>query len=416
MKQELTERGLAKLIKDRPAEGRIEVSDTKRPGLRFRLSSSGQAVWMYEKRVKGDPKRKHTLGKHSKEFGLAEARAQALLLEVEAAQGIDRVAINKAKQLDEGAAKLRAQSIRKVLDLYDDLHLSNLRTGTERRKQIEQALEDKLDLPIASLRRSDLQLAIDQKASAQHKTAANRVRAALKAFTKWAAGRDHIPSDIGLELPKPFKETSRKRAPSIDEVRAIWEATYKLGNLWGPPLRLLILTAQRRQEIFGLKWSEVDFGAATITKSGDHTKNAQEHVTHLSPPAMAELRTLKDASADESTSFIFTTTGTTPISGFSQIKARLDKLLGEDFEPWRLHDLRTSFATAMVEAGIPENVADRVLNHSAVGSSPSAVARVYNRAEMLEQRAHALDLWAKLVTNTAGSVVFFGEAGNAKKV
>lgn len=397
MKQELTERGLAKLIKEKPTSGRMEVSDTKRPGLRFRLSASGQGVWMYEKRVKGGPKRKHTLGKHSKEFGLAEARAQALMLEVEAAQGIDRVAINEAKKLEEETVKLRALSVRQVLELYDDLHLANLRTGPERRKQIEQALKGKLELPIASLRRTDLQLAIDQKASASHKTAANRVRAALKAFTKWAAGRDHIPSDIGLELPKPFKETSRKRAPSIEEIHAIWEATFELGELWGPPLRLLILTAQRRQEIFGLKWPEVDFEAATITKSGEDTKNAQEHVTHLSPPALSELRALREAAGDDPSSYIFTTTGKTPISGFSQVKARLDRLLGEDFEPWRLHDLRTSFATAMVEAGIPENVADRVLNHSAVGSAPSAVARVYNRADMLEQRARALDLWADLV-------------------
>lgn len=52
----------------------------------------------------------------------------------------------------------------------------------------------------------------------------------------------------------------------------------------------------------------------------------------------------------------------------------------------------------MVERGVPESVADRVLNHSAVGSAPSVVARVYNRASMLKQRARALDDWAKFVT------------------
>ncbi len=395
MKRELNNRFLESLKP--PRTGREEYSDTKRPGLRFRLSANGQAVWMYEKRIKDGPKRKHTLGKHSKEFGLSEARALALTLEVEAAQGIDRVSLNRSKKLTEETAKSRSLSIRQVLQLYDNLHLSNLRTREERRKQIVQALESKLDTPIADLRRSDLQLAIDEKATASHKTAANRVRAALKAFTKWAAGRDHIPYDVGLELPKPFKEASRVRTPSREEIHKIWQATYELVALWGPPLRLLILTAQRRQEIFGLKWSEVDFGASTITKAGVDTKNAQQHVTHLSPPAFAELKMLKEVAGDAPTGLIFTTTGTTPISGFSQVKARLDKLLGDDFEPWRLHDIRTAFATAMVERGVPENVADRVLNHSAVGSAPSAVARVYNRAGMLEQRARALDAWGDLV-------------------
>ena len=136
-----------------------------------------------------------------------------------------------------------------------------------------------------------------------------------------------------------------------------------------------------------------------MTKAGAATKNAQEHITHLSAPALAELRALQERAGGEPEGYIFTTTGRTPISGFSQVKARLDKLLGDDFEPWRLHDLRTSFATAMVEAGIPENVADRVLNHAAVSSAPSAVARIYNRASLLQHRARALDLWGQLLLN-----------------
>jgi hypothetical protein len=60
MRADLNDRYLRSLKP--PNAGRIEVSDTKRKGLRFRLSSKGKAVWMYEKRVKGGPKRKHTLG------------------------------------------------------------------------------------------------------------------------------------------------------------------------------------------------------------------------------------------------------------------------------------------------------------------------------------------------------------------
>ena len=60
--------------------------------------------------------------------------------------------------------------------------------------------------------------------------------------------------------------------------------------------------------------------------------------------------------------------------------------LGEDFPPWRFHDIRTGFATALAEAGEPETIVDRILNHVASGSAPSAVARVYNQAEQLPQR------------------------------
>lgn len=402
MQRDLTDRYLKSLKP--PLEGRLEVSDTKRAGLRLRLSSTGKAMWMYEKRVKGGQKRKHTLGAWPEPVSLSLARSMALEIEAEAAQGIDRVALAEEEQLSREAAQSSALSISQVLNLYDKLHLSKLRRGAERKRQIEQALANILDRPMGQLCRADLQRAVDDKASAGRGVYANRIRSALMAFTGWAAGRDHLETDFGLKLTKPTKEASRTRTPSTAEVHAIWDATFGLGNLWGPALRLLILTAQRRQEILGLRWSEVNLDAATITKPGTSTKNGQEHVTHLSELAIAELSILKqriEAKRKKVEGLIFTTTGTTPVSGVSKVKVRLDKLLGDEFKPWRLHDLRTAFATAMVERGVPENVADRVLNHSAVGSAPSAVARVYNRAGLLDQRAKALDMWAGLVTLSA---------------
>ena len=73
----------------------------------------------------------------------------------------------------------------------------------------------------------------------------------------------------------------------------------------------------------------------------------------------------------------------------------VERLVG--MEDWRLHDLRTAFASALCDAGEPEGVVDRCLNHAATGSAPSAVARVYNRSEMLPQRARVLDRWAAMV-------------------
>jgi hypothetical protein len=97
--------------------------------------------------------------------------------------------------------------------------------------------------------------------------------------------------------------------------------------------------------------------------------------------------------------FIFSFNGKTPISGFSKMKKRFNAELGEDFEPWTLHDMRTAMATALVEYDFAENVVDRVQNNQASGSAPSAVSRVYNQAELLPQRAEALDKWAEIVTH-----------------
>lgn len=398
MKTELTDRFVRNL--EPPVTGRIEVSDTKRPGLRLRVSAAGKKVWMFEKRVKGGAKRKHTIGAWPG-VSLADARAAALQIEVEASRGIDRIAEEKARRAEEEASKSTRMTVQQVIDLYEELHLSQLRTGRERKRQLEQSLARQLRAHMSDLTQRDLQQAIDEKLMAGRKVFANRIRAALVAFTKWAWARGYIHEDIGQRLTKPTRETARERAPSLKEIRAIYRAAEQLGPLWCPLVRLLLLTGQRRGEIVQLKWAELDLEARRMTKPGTTTKNAKPHITHLSEPALAELNKIKG----ERSGYVFTTTGTTPVSGLSRMKRRLNVLLGESFEPWRFHDIRTAMATALAEAGVPETIVDRIQNHAASGSAPSAVARVYNQAEQLPERARVLDRWAEMVTGRTHQVV-----------
>lgn len=406
LKVELSDRYL-KSLKE-PENGRVEISDIKRVGLRIRLypktgrTKKPRFVWMFEKRIKGGLKRKHTLGTWP-DISLSEARKIALEIELEAAKGIDRIEIQKQQKLKEEAAKAGLTTIEQVIDIYDKLHLSSLRTRDERNRQIRKSLEKHLQKTIADLTRKDLQEAIDAKANAGRKAYANRIRAALVAFAKWSWVRGYIESDIGAGIAKATKETARERVLSIQEVQSIWKTTFELGELWGGLIRLLLLTGQRRGEIMELKWNEVHFEKAQIIKAGSQTKNGKPHTTHLSPPALAELKALHKQTPQSE--WVFTTTQATPVSGIGKAKKNLDSLLGDNFEHWRLHDIRTAFASALAEAGEPETIVDRILNHSASGSAPSTVARVYNQANQLPQRARALDKWADIVTGRKGNVV-----------
>lgn len=386
-----------------PASGRIEVSDTLRPGLRLRITSAGKRVWVFEKRIKGGPKRKVTLGTYPA-LTLAAARKHANEIDVEAQQGIDRVEVAKEARIAKEAAKAALVPVREVLEAYDALHLSKLASGAERLRQLRQSLEAQLDEPIQSLSTRTLQSIVDGHMLRGKLTMANRIRAALAAFTAWAAQRGHMDADPGLRVARPSREKPRERCPSITEVRAIYAACDDMGPIWGPAFKLLILTGQRRAEILNLSWEEVELDAWRIVKPGSETKNGKAHITHLSEPA-AEILLGLLAGREDAKGFVFTTTGKTPVSGVSKAKARLDELLGNDFEPWRIHDLRTSMATALADAGESEQIVDRILNHSASGSAPSAVARVYQRSDLLAQRAVALDKWAALVTEKPADVV-----------
>jgi len=401
MKRDLTDRYLRSLQPD--PKDRIEVSDIRCAGLRFRLTPNGHASWVYEKRIKGGKKRKFTFGTWPKPVSLSAARTMAFEIQAEAARGYDRV---EGARLETEAKKLEAATnvtCREVLDAYVKIHLSTIKTGKERERQLVGALGELLDVPFKKLSRSDLQAAVDRKAESGARPYANRIRAALLAFANWAFVRGYTDEPIGAGVAKATKEKVRERVPTIAEVRDIWAASYHLGDVWGPFFRLLVLTGQRRGEIARLRWQEVNLEDKLIIKPGSETKNGKPHKTHLSHAAVEELEQMRDASG--AGDFVFSFDGKRPVANPSHAKARLDKLLGEDFEPWRIHDVRTALATALSEAGETESVVDRILNHVASGSAPSAVARVYNQAEMLPQRARALERWADIVTGKETGVV-----------
>lgn len=403
-KRRLTDQFIQKI--KAPEDKRFEYLDEACPGLYLRVYPTGRKVWVFEKRVKNGPKRKHTLGTYPAP-SLKEAREEAREIAVEASKGIDRVALAAEERRNAEHVKRTTRTVQEVIDLHNELHLVNLASGKERKATLEAALADLLDTPISDLRRIDLQNAIDQKAKSGAKIQANRCKAALSNFGKFAWQRGHVTDHIGAGLASAVKEEARDRVLSIDEVKEILEASHEIGPLWGPFLRLLIFTAQRRSEIASLSWSQVKFDKGWLELASSDTKNKSPHIVHLSEPALEEVQKLY--AARKRKGLLFTTTGQTPISGFSKMKGRLDKSLGDEFEPWRFHDLRTAFATAMGEAEVPESITDRILNHVASASAPSAVARAYNRAKMLEPRRRVIEKWADMLTGQEGdNVVKFG--------
>jgi integrase len=173
-----------------------------------------------------------------------------------------------------------------------------------------------------------------------------------------------------------------------------------------------LLTAQRRDEIAGLRWSELSDDLTVWILPADRAKNGREHVVHLSDETRAVLAAVpRLVGAD----LVFTTTGTTPVSGFSKAIARLtvaaetvrikqvtdagQRALAP-MPTWRLHDFRRTCVTWLAGAGFPPHVADKLLNHVAV-SGLSDVGRVYQRGAFLPERMAALEAWGKYVVACA---------------
>jgi integrase len=177
---------------------------------------------------------------------------------------------------------------------------------------------------------------------------------------------------------------SRERILSDAELAAIWKAAPN--NDYGRIVKLLMLTAQRREEIGSLAWPEVDKAGKLITLTGTRTKNHRPHDVPLSDAAMT---ILEQAPMRVGRALVFGN-GKNGYSGWSRSKEALDG--SAKVAPWTLHDLRRSAATRMADLGVAPHLIEAVLNH--VSGHKAGVAGIYNRSTYAEEKRAALDLWA----------------------
>ena len=252
---------------------------------------------------------------------------------------------------------------------------------------------------MVSVTRGDVAALVDTVA-ARSPSVARALFAAIRPFFKWCRDRGLIEANPIADLKGPAPLASRKRVLSQEELKAFWIATEGLDWPFCPVYRLLLLTGQRRDEVAAMSWEEVDLANGIWIIPGERCKNGEEHTVDLSPKALAILEDLPG----ERRGFVFTTTGTTSVSGFSKSKVRLDKLMSEALgvapKPWRLHDLRRTMATLMgEELEIDAGVIERVLNH--ISGSQGGLQGIYQRQQCKQKRKAAMLAWGAFVERLA---------------
>ena len=206
------------------------------------------------------------------------------------------------------------------------------------------------------------------------------------------AGRPHT-----VHLSPPAAELLRGR-PKIDGSEFVFAGQNPERPLSGFAAMKRRLTAAMSVE--GMRWIELDLDRGIWVIPGSRLKAGRPHVIRLSPLAVEILRA-KPKVAGLDLVFAAEDPERSP-SGFAAMKRDLVATMTvESIEPpdWRLHDLRRSGVTHMAHAGVAPHVADKLLAHQT--GTISGVAAVYQRAEFMEERRRALDLWSRIVLGAA---------------
>ena len=207
----------------------------------------------------------------------------------------------------------------------------------------------------------------------------------------------------GLRAPKPAD--ARERTLEDQEIKAFWQAASDASWPFASIYRLLLLTGARREEVAGMRWSELDLDAGVWMLPGSRTKNSRDHRIPLAPQAIALLDRLAIAAIEAGLGYkdgdlVFSTTGHSSPSGFSKAKtaldARMKAILGARFKDWRIHDLRRTCATGMENLGIDTRVVETALNH--VSGTKAGIVGVYQRSDHRDAVAAAFRAWAQRVT------------------
>jgi integrase len=388
MKKKLTEMAVSKIAPE--AGRRLEVFDSLTPGLALRVTEGGRKSWsvMYRVAGRGDggnrgALRRMTLGAYP-------------LIDLKAAREKARAAIDLADRGDDPTDKrrdeMRQKGVRvfevicaRFIELHAKAHTKKWR-DTERllNTHVVPAWRGKL---IDTIDRAAAHELLDEISMGHGTGAAREVRKHVTKLFNWAVDRGLLTASpvAGMRRPE-LGYAPRERVLSMDELRAVWKAADKVGYPFGPIVKLLILTAQRRAEVANIErgWLLLDQKAFEVPAAMYKTDRPQ--VVPLSAPALAVVEALPNWNNGD---FLLTTmAGKRPVSGFSRAKARLDQLSG--VEGWTLHDLRRSAATHMARLGVPQEHIERVLGHAIEG-----VAGTYNRYSYLPEKRAALDVWGR---------------------
>ncbi len=383
-----------------PSTGRMEFFDSSFPGLCLRVGFSGVKSWCLFYRLHGR-QRRLTIGKYP-HVKPAQARREAQRALEQVREGIDPGDLKRSR---------RDHRLQTFGDLVTEYLERQARPNTRSTTFVNTLGDFEHNIlprwrkrSIASITKADVIALVDSIVDRGAAVQANRTLGRLKALYRWAIAKDLVATSPAAGLDKPTEEEDRDRVLTDDEIRWFWRACQTEGWPYGPMCQLLLTTAQRRSEISGLTWQELDLERAQWTIPRHRAKSDREHVVALSSLAMSILAPLPRHS-----DLVFSRSAEITPRGFSKAKVRLDEDMlaakqadgaNDPIPGWTFHDLRRTATTGMARLKIPPHIADRVLNHTS--GTIKGVAKTYNRFEYLDERRDALEKWGQFVEGLIG--------------
>lgn len=348
-------------------------------------------------------------------ISLAEAREAALACRKLRQQGIDPIAQRNAARDAARVAAAKSMTFDQCAAAYLAAHRAKWRS-VRHSQQWDQSLRGYVSpvlgrLPVdaidTTLVMKVLEQEIDGKPLWQAKPeTASRVRGRIESILSWATVRGYRSGDN----PARWTGYLQKLLPSRRQLaRVVHHPALPYGQI-GPfmaalrdregtlprAFEFLILTASRKQEVLGARWTEFDLRERVWSRPADRMKSGVAHRVPLSERALS---IIEEQWALRQNEFVFP--GRKGPLNDNSLKQFLASISRTDITS---HGFRSTFRDwAGEQTNFPREICEEALAHR-VGN---AVEEAYRRGDALEKRRRLMEAWAAFCERpaAAGEVV-----------
>jgi integrase len=367
---------VAKVNAAKPTGKLYLLRDATVPGLVLRVSPDGVKTWA----VQWGRGQARNMGRHLTLEGARNA-ARKVLGEI-AEHGAPVATLEAIQAAQAGKASLTFGDF--MRDHYGPHVEATAKAGKATVAAIKVQFADLYDRPLREITRADFDTFKVKRLKAKRQPATinrdlDRIKAALSQAVAWdllpanpLAGVKRIKRDIEerVRYLSPAEEKRLRKALDARETRR--KAERVRGDAWRKerdiaplgafqgytdhllPMTLLALnTGLRRGEIVQLTWADIDLHAKRLTVRAGYAKSGKARHIPLNSEVVALLKTVKKSNGGEGRLF--------SVLGIGKAWERL--MTAAKIEEFRFHDLRHTFASKLVMAGVDLNTVRELLGH-----------------------------------------------------
>jgi integrase len=382
-----------KALKAPPRPKQIDYFDDSLPGFGLRVSYNGRKAWIVLYRCNG-VKGRLTLGRFDV-LPLAEAREQARDALKAAARG-DDPSVQKDRDRE-------APTFKQLADRYiKDYAKPKKRTWQKDRRLLDNNLIPALGRKKAHLvTRADLRAELSKVKGRPAPIEANRTFEVVRRLFNWAIEEEILADNPAFKLPKPADESPRERTLTADELQTVWRALDEASPIVRSVFRIMLLSAQRRNEVSRMRWADLDRREGWWNIPAELTKTKRPYRVPLTAAMLAIIEEIEKLSLDPE--WVFPrAAGGAPVPETNVTRPFRKLIKGAGIAHFMPHDLLHTVTSHMTAMGISQFDVSKVRHHTSADSK-SMTSRYDHYAYDREKR-RALDLWnARLMDIVAGT-------------